>query len=73
MLTILLDVSIVDATEDCFDCFNMSRDNRGGAQALSIVQAVKDDTQADEKESQVAMINYLNREYYDAESVKEQD
>ena len=73
MLPILLYVWMVDATEDCFDCFNRSKDNRGGAQALSIFQVVEDDTQADDKESKVAMLKYLNRECYDAEPVKVQD
>jgi hypothetical protein len=34
---------------------------------------VEDDTQADDKESKVAMLKYLNRECYDAEPVKVQD
>jgi hypothetical protein len=33
---VLLYIWMVDANEDCFDCFNRSKDNQGGAQALSI-------------------------------------
>ena len=34
---------------------------------------MEDDTQADDKESKVAMLKYLNREFYEPESVKIED
>jgi hypothetical protein len=41
ILPITAYVLLIDATEDCFDCFNRSKDQAGGAQALSIFQIVE--------------------------------
>jgi ABC-type sugar transport system permease subunit len=41
VVPVLMYVWIVDATEDCFDCFNRCKDSSGGAQALSIFQIVE--------------------------------
>ena len=63
---------MVDATEDCFDCFNRSKDNTGGAQALSLFQIVekKVNTDEEEKKVRVAMLKSLKVEYYEPEPVK---
>lgn len=48
VLPILAYVFLIDASEDCFDCFNRSKDLTSGAQALSMFQIVEEAVGKDE-------------------------
>lgn len=62
---ILLYIWMVDANEDCFDCFNRSKDNTGGAQALSYFQTVDNNVDTEEENVRVAMLKILKHEFYE--------
>ena len=54
---------MVDATEDCFDCFNRSKDGTGGAQALSLFQVVETKTDSQEHKVRVAMLKSIDKNF----------
>lgn len=53
-------VHIIDAKEDCFDCFNRSKDNSGGAQTLSKYQIFEKQVDEQEQNVRVAILKSLD-------------